>query len=143
MQLGRADIFIDRPDNKSGLLSLKQYPIIDSKTYSYIFYDSIRGLEGVYPRKDFYFRIDPYTYENIDHYSYEDMNLRGEFFGGNILKPSEQMLIIEQNNSLGFNMTVPRCKVVELYDNRAVLVRKHQHEQQRSHRQRKTHIPYL
>jgi hypothetical protein len=120
MQLGRADIFIDRPDNKSGLLSLKQYPIIDSKTYSYIFYDSIRGLEGVYPRKDFYFRIDPYTYENIDHYSYEDMNLRGEFFGGNILKPSEQMLIIEQNNSLGFNMTVP-AQGVELYDNRAVL----------------------
>jgi hypothetical protein len=123
MQLARADIFIDRPDNKSGLLSLKQYPIIDSKSYSYIFYDSIPGLEGIYAKKDFYFRIDPYTYENIDHYSYDDMNLRGEFFGGNILKPSEQLLVIKENNSLGFNMTVPP-EGIELYDNRAVLFEK-------------------
>lgn len=120
MQLGRADIFIDRPDNKSGLLSLKEYPIITSKTWSYIFYDKIAGLEGVYPRETFYFRIDPYTYDNIDHYGYNDMNLQGEFFGGNILKPSKQFLIIQENNSLGFNMTVPQDGL-ELYDGRAVL----------------------
>ncbi len=120
IQLGTAELYIDRPDNKSGLRSLKQYPIINAITYSYIFYDRISGLEGVYPQKDFYFRIDPFTYENIDHYSNEDMNLEGEFFGGNILKPMKQFLVIQENNSLGFNMTVPE-EGVGVYGDRGTL----------------------
>ncbi|HLP72298.1 MAG TPA: hypothetical protein VK155_05290, partial [Bacteroidales bacterium] len=120
IQLGTAELYIDRPDNKSGLKSLAEYPIINAVTYSYIFYDRIPGLEGVYPQKDFYFRIDPFTYNNIDHYTNEDMNLSGQFFGGNILKPSKQTLTIQENNSLGFNMVVPETGI-ELYDNKAVL----------------------
>jgi hypothetical protein len=120
IQLGTAELYIDRPDNKSGLRSLKQYPIINAVTYSYIFYDKIPGLEGVYPQKDFYFRIDPFTYENIDHYTSQDMNLSGQFFGGKIIKPSKQFLTIQENNSLGFNMTVPPDGL-EVYGNKGML----------------------
>jgi len=120
IQLGTAELFIDNPKNKSGLKSLKQYPIINAKTYSYIFYDRIPGLEGVYPQKDFYFKIDPFTYENIDHYTNQDMNLYGEFYGGNILKPMRQYLTIQENNSLGFKMVIPE-EGIELYGNRARL----------------------
>ncbi|HEX2920862.1 MAG TPA: hypothetical protein VHO50_06845 [Bacteroidales bacterium] len=120
IQLGTADLYIDRPDNKSGLKSLKQYPIINAITYSYIFYDKIPGLEGIYPQKDFYFRIDPFTYENIDHYSNQELNLTGQFFGGNILKPSTQHLTIQENNSLGFNMITTDAGV-DIYDGRATL----------------------
>ncbi len=56
IQLGTAELYIDNPNNKSGLKSLKQYPIINATTYSYIFYDKIPGLENVYNKKDFYFR---------------------------------------------------------------------------------------
>ena len=56
IQLGTAELYIDNPDNKSGLKSLKQYPIINATTYSYIFYDKIPGLEGVYKQKDFLFQ---------------------------------------------------------------------------------------
>jgi hypothetical protein len=104
IQLGTAELFIDKPDDKSGLKGLKQYPIINATTNSYIFYDKIPGLEGVYKQKDFYFKVDPFTYENIDHYTHQDMNLSGEFVGGNILKPMRQYLVIQENNSLGFNM---------------------------------------
>lgn len=120
IQLGAAELFIDKPDNKSGLKSLKQYPIIDATTYSYIFYDRIPGLEGVYKQKDFYFRVDPFTYENIDHYTNQDMNLAGEFVGGNILKPMHQTLVIQENNSLGFNMTIPP-EGLEVYGNKGIL----------------------
>jgi hypothetical protein len=120
IQLGTAELYIDNPKNKSGLKSLKQYPIINAKTYSYIFYDKIPGLEGVYPQKDIYFKIDPFTYENIDHYSNQDMNLSGEFFGGNILKPMRQYLTIQENNSLGFKMNIPE-EGIELYGSRARL----------------------
>jgi hypothetical protein len=107
IQLGTAELYIDEPDNKSGLKSLKQYPIINAVTFSYIFFDKIPGLEGVYPQQDFYFKIDPFTYENIDHYTNEDMNLAGEFVAGNILKPTHQYLTIQEDNSLGFNMVIP------------------------------------
>jgi hypothetical protein len=120
IQLGTAELYIDNPNNKSGLKSLKQYPIINATTNSYIFYDRIPGLEGVYKQKDFYFKVDPFTYENIDHYSHHDLNLSGEFVGGNILKPMRQYLVIQENNSLGFNMTIPP-EGIEVYGNKGIL----------------------
>ena len=120
IQLGTGQLYIDKPDNKSGLKDLKHYPIINATTYSYIFYDKIPGLEGVYKQKDFYFKIDPFTYENIGHYTNQDMNLSGEFVGGNILGPMKQYLVIQENNSLGFNMTVPQ-EGVKVYDGRGTL----------------------
>jgi hypothetical protein len=120
IQLGTAEIYIDKPDNKSGLKSLRQYPIINSMTNSYIYYDKIPGLEGIYKQEDFFFRIDPFTYENIDHYTSEDIKLEGEFVGGNIIKPTRQFLTIQENNSLGFNMVIPK-EGIDVYDNRGRL----------------------
>ena len=120
IQLGSAELFIDDPNNKSGLKSLKQYPIINATTYSYIFYDKIPSLEGIYKKGDFYFKVDPFTYENIDHYTNEDMNLSGEFMAGSILKPIKQYLTIQENNSLGFNMIIPD-EGIEIYGNKGKL----------------------
>jgi len=120
IQLGTAELYIDDPNNKSGLRSLRQYPIINAVTYSYIFFDKIPGLERIYPQQDFYFRVDPFTYENIDHYTNEDMNLAGEFIAGNILKPTRQYLTIQDNNSLGFNMLVPD-EGIDVYGDRGLL----------------------
>ncbi|TAL64261.1 MAG: hypothetical protein EPN88_11220 [Bacteroidetes bacterium] len=120
IELGTAELYIDNPDNKSGLISYKQYPIINAITYSYIFYDKIPGLEGIYKQSDFYFKVDPFTYENIDHYTNEDMNLSGEFVGGNILKPMHQFLTIQENNSLGFNMAVP-AEGIDVYGEKGKL----------------------
>lgn len=118
IELSKGEIYIDDPKNKSGLKSYPQYPILDAQAFSYIFYDKIPGLENIYKRDNFYFRIDPFVFENIDHYKREDMNLQGEFFAGNILKPARQYLTIQDNNSLGFQMTVPE-EGVDLYDGKA------------------------
>lgn len=107
IQLTTAELYIDDPKNKSGLKSLEQYPIINAITYSFIFFDRIPGLEGIYKPGDFYFKVDPFTYENIDHYKNDDMSLAGEFFGGRILDPARQYLNIQEDNSLGFNMNIP------------------------------------
>jgi len=115
IQLTTAELYIDRPDNKSGLKSLTQYPIINATAYSYIFFDKIPGLEGIYKQQDFYFKIDPFTYENIDHYTNEMMSLPGEFYGGGILKPNRQYLIIQPDNSLGFTMNIPD-EGIEVYN---------------------------
>jgi len=120
IQLTTAELYIDDPKNKSGLKSLKQYPIINATTYSYIFYDKIPGLEGIYKAQDFYFRLDPFIYENIDHYTNEMMNLPGEFIGGNIIKPTRQYLIIQEDNSLGFTMNIP-SDGIEVYNGKGRL----------------------
>ncbi|HOM41201.1 MAG TPA: hypothetical protein PK064_09845 [Bacteroidales bacterium] len=120
IQLTTAELYIDDPKNKSGLRSLKQYPIINATTYSYIFYDKIPGLEGIYKQQDFYFRIEPFTYDNIDHYTNEMMNLPGEFHAGNIIKPTKQYLIIQEDNSLGFTMNIP-SDGIEVYDGKGRL----------------------
>jgi hypothetical protein len=95
IQLGSANLYIDDPRNKSGVKRLQQYPIINSLASSYIFYDDIPNLEGIYPREEFYFRIDPFTYNNIDHYSNTDLALQGEFVGGGITEPMRQTLTVQ------------------------------------------------
>ena len=114
IQIGKGELFIDNPSNKSGLKSYKQYPIINSSTYSYIFYDKIPGLENIYKQKDFYFKVDPFRIENIDHYKKEDVRFPGEFYGGKITDPMRQYLTVQENNSLGFNMTIPK-EGIEVY----------------------------
>ena len=107
IQSGSANLYIDNPGNKSGLKSFKQYPIIDVISDTYIFYDRLAGLDDVYKRKDFYFRMDPFSFENIDHLSKEDIRMSGEFVGGNILKTTRQQLTVQENRSLGFDMAIP------------------------------------
>lgn len=120
IQMTSAELYIDDPRNKSGLRSLKQYPIINSTESSYIFYNKMSGLENVYPQKDFYFRIDPFIYENIDHFKISDVNMPGEFRGGNILEPMKMNLIIKDSSSFGFNIAIPE-EGLKLYGGKARL----------------------
>jgi hypothetical protein len=120
IQLGSAEVYIDDPANKSGLRSLHQYPIISSTTDSYIFYDRIPNLEGVYPREKFYFKVDPFTYTNIDHYSNADMALAGEFVGGGITEPMRQVLTVQPDTSLGFTMKIAP-EGIPIYNGRGTL----------------------
>jgi hypothetical protein len=120
IQLTTAELYIDDPNNKSGLKSLQQYPIINAITNSYIFYDRMPGLEGIYKQSDFYFKVDPFTYENIDHYKVEDMSLAGEFYAGNILKPTRQFLTIQEDKSLGFSSVLSEDGL-DLYGNKGKL----------------------
>ncbi len=114
IQLASAELYIDDPNNKSGLQSLRQYPIINAADSSYIFFDDLPGLQNIYSKKDFYFVVDPFMYENIDHFRIEDMDVSGVFFGGNILSPTRQTLAIQPDNSLGFNMFIPD-EGIEIY----------------------------
>jgi len=102
IQMTNAELLIDAPDNKSGLKSLDQYPIFTSTAESYIFYDRIAGLEGVYPRSDFYFKLEPFTFENTDRLTEGSLNLMGEFKGGKIIPLMKHTLTLQNDKSLGF-----------------------------------------
>lgn len=107
IQMTKAELLIDRPDNKSGLASLEQYPIFYAYSESFVFYDKIPGLEGVYPQSDYYFRLEPFTFENTDRLRPDDLDLKGTFFAGKILEPMDQTLTLQHDNSLGFYYSIP------------------------------------
>ncbi|MDX2415410.1 MAG: hypothetical protein QNK33_09495, partial [Bacteroidales bacterium] len=102
IQMTNAELLIDNPLNKSGLQSLDQYPIFTALSESYIFYDKIPDLEGVYPQSEFYFKLDPFAFENTDRLNESDLTLTGEFIAGNIMPPSTQTLSLRNDKSLGF-----------------------------------------
>jgi hypothetical protein len=120
IELATANLRIDDPGNKSGLKSLRQYPIINSTKDSYIFYDQITNLAGLYPKDRFYFRIDPFVYTNIDHYTNSEIALAGEFVGGGIIEPMRQTLTVQPDTSLGFSMAIP-TEGIPVYDGRGRL----------------------
>ncbi len=120
IQMTNAELLIDEPDNKSGLKSLSQYPIFSAISESYIFYDRIPGLEGIYPQSDFYFKLEPFVFENTDRLQESDLNLRGEFTAGKIMPTFEQRLSLQNDKSLGFLYDIPEGGV-ELFEGRGVM----------------------
>lgn len=120
LQMGSADLFIDEPENKSGLRSLENYPIISTTDNSYIFFDRLPGLENIYSRDDFFFKVDSFSYENIDHFTTADLDLTGELHGGAIIKPTRMSVTVQDDNSMGFNMAIPK-EGLSIYDGKAVL----------------------
>ena len=118
IQMTNAELLIDDPANKSGLKSLKQYPIFTAISDSYIFYDRIPGLEGVYPQSDFYFRLDPFVFENTDRLHETDLDLKGEFTAGNILPTLPQTLSLQNDKSLGFSYTT-EDEGLDIYEGQA------------------------
>ncbi|MDT8401521.1 MAG: hypothetical protein RQ743_07495 [Bacteroidales bacterium] len=107
IQMTQAELLIDDPENKSGQASLKQYPIFYAYSDSYVFYDRIPGLEGIYPRSDYFFRLEPFTFENTDRLRPSDLELQGTFHGGKIIDTLNQTLTLQHDNSLGFSYNIP------------------------------------
>lgn len=99
------NILIDKPNNKSGLIKYPQYPIFNSTSNSYVYYDKAFG--GVYPRDSVYFQIYPFSYNNLNNFEKEDLVFRGIFYSKNILAPIEDSLVLRPDNSLGFVHQIP------------------------------------
>ena len=118
IQMTNAELLIDQPNNKSGLASLEQYPIFYAYSESYVFYNRIPGMEGVYPKSDYYFKLEPFTFENTDRLRQSDLELKGTFFGGKIIEPLDQTLTLQHDNSLGFSYNIPE-EGVNIYGGKA------------------------
>ena len=102
------DILIDKPDNKSGLKKNIGYPIFNSTIASFIYYDSPSIFGGVYKRDSFYFKVNPYVFNNLNTFEPTDIKLSGTLYSSNILAPIEDTLRLRPDNSLGIiNKTPP------------------------------------
>lgn len=99
------NIFIDKPDNKSGKESYPKYPIFKSKQKSYVYYDKL--FNGPYKRKNFYFELDTFKMDSLDNFVPENLRFTGTFYSAGIFPPFKETLELREDNSLGLVKETP------------------------------------
>lgn len=101
------DLLIDKPNNKSGVKSADEYPILNSYRDSYVFYDkkSIQG--GVYNKDDFYFHVEPFTIDSLDNFDNSQLKFKGTMLSAGIFPDFDEPLTLQADHSLGFIRETP------------------------------------
>jgi hypothetical protein len=103
----KGEIFIDKPDNKSGRKSYPEYPVFVSKESGYVYYDKQNIHHGIYSRDKFFFRIDPFRMDSIDNFNRRSMKFEGELASADIFPVLRETLRLQPDNSLGFKHITP------------------------------------
>ena len=115
LEVVTGSVFIDKPDNKSGLKHYDKYPYFQSTDSSFVFYDKASVYDSIYTRKDFYFVIRPFTLYSLNNLHKEDLSFKGDFISGKIFPSIPQKLVVQPDNSLGFVSDVPENGIA-VYD---------------------------
>lgn len=100
-------LLIDAPNNKSGKDSIQMFPSLQTQDFSYVYYDQDTIQEGAYGRDSFYFQLDPFSFNQLDDYTAEDIKFRGSLTSGGIFPDFKETLVLRENNSLGFRTQTP------------------------------------
>jgi hypothetical protein len=101
------DLKIDHPDNKSGIKSNDDYPIITSTKASYVYYDLPYIYEGVYVRDRFYFQLTPFTIDSLSSFTKEGLVFEGSMNSADIFPEFKETLRLQPDYSLGFVRDAP------------------------------------
>lgn len=91
-------IYIDDPNNKSGLNPFPQYPLFESEEESFVYYDR----DSIYSRDAFKYHVAPFRLESLDKFSTEGLEFTGFLSSDGIFPEIEQPLKVQQDYSLGF-----------------------------------------
>ncbi|MFN4930937.1 MAG: hypothetical protein ACK5HE_05960 [Bacteroidota bacterium] len=101
------DLLIDEPSNKSGRKKYPQYPILNSKKNSYVYWDKGFIQKGVYTRSKVGFSLDPFTIDSLDNFTNDALAFNGDFESGGIFPKFRETLKLQEDLSLGFKTTTP------------------------------------
>ncbi|MDR1866032.1 MAG: hypothetical protein LBR08_10735 [Bacteroidales bacterium] len=96
------NLLVDRPDNKSGRFSLHEYPVLNSDSASYVYYGSTNIEGGSYNNERFYFEVDPFILDSVEHFAKNRVVLPGRFASADIFDDMRQELVVQPDYSLGF-----------------------------------------
>ncbi len=96
---------IDKADNKSGRVNNPEFPIFNSTEKSYVFYEKPEIHRGVYKSQDFYFELEPFRMDSLSTFRNEYIDFRGKLVSAGIFPDIEEMLVLQEDHSLGINHT--------------------------------------
>ncbi|MGM0612792.1 MAG: hypothetical protein ACQESM_04690 [Bacteroidota bacterium] len=102
------DLLIDKPDNKSGRKPSPRFPILNSESNAYVYYDKNCKYPNIYDRNEFYYRIDPFSIDSLDNFETEGLEFDGYLASGGIFPVIEYPLSVQKDYSLGFIYQTPK-----------------------------------
>ena len=101
-------LLVDAPNNKSGKEEMGIFPSLQSKKFSFVYYDQPQTQSGVYTRDSFYFRLDPFAFNGLDSYTKEQLKFNGQLFPATIFPPFKETIIVrDEDKSFGFIHKTP------------------------------------
>jgi len=101
------DLFVDHPNNKSGVKDFPEYPIFNSKKDSYVYYDKKNIENGVYKRNDFFYHVKPFVIDSLDDFVTENLLFNGYLASAGIFNDIDEPLKVMDDYSLGFIRITP------------------------------------
>lgn len=99
-------LFIDRSENKSGVIKNKSYPFFASDSEAIVYFDGPEVLNGAYD-KSVRFLIPPFKLDSIEREDGESISFEGTFNSGGIFPTFPETLHIQEDRSLGFKHQIP------------------------------------
>ncbi|MEZ5195725.1 MAG: hypothetical protein R2764_04830 [Bacteroidales bacterium] len=101
------DLYIDDPNNKSGLKKFPKFPVFTSTKDAYVYYDKPSIFNGVYEKDKFFFYVYPFTIDSLDNFKTELLEFNGYLASAGIFPDIEDTLKVQRDYSLGFRTKTP------------------------------------
>lgn len=113
----KGKITIDTTGNMCGLKDYPRYPILETQTPAYIFYDAPETQDSCYKRDSFFFKLQPFVLEGLDSMVRQKLAFKGELNSFDIMPPFNETAILQPDSSLGF-VTQTHPEGISLYKKR-------------------------
>jgi hypothetical protein len=115
----QGELFVDHVDNRSGLKEdFNDYPKLECKEKTRVYYDQSDLFRGAYERERFYFEIDPFNMDSLATFDERFVRFSGELTSAGIFPKIKDSLKIMNDYSLGFSKKAPE-KGYEFYGTEA------------------------
>lgn len=99
-------LFISKPNNKSGKISIPNYPRLDATTGGVIYFNRPEVLGGVYDRSIF-FAVPPFKLDSLNNADPTAIYFNGTFVSSGMFPTFKEKLHTMADKSLGFEHVIP------------------------------------
>ncbi|MCK5845794.1 MAG: hypothetical protein KAG84_00025 [Bacteroidales bacterium] len=112
-------ILIDKPDNKSGIQSFAEFPILNSEKRSYVYYDKTQIYNKVYKRDKFYYTLESFEIDSLDDFKTDGLEFNGHLESAGIFPIIVTPLKVMRDYSVGFTTTT-EATGIDLYKGKGI-----------------------
>ncbi len=100
-------LYIDNPNNKSGVEDYGDYPYFQSDEVAKAHYEKPGVQGGAYDQERFYFAVDDFSLDSLDQVDPSRLGLTGTLQSGGIFPELRQTITVMDDRSLGFTAETP------------------------------------
>ena len=95
-------IYIDKPNNKSGLKKNFEFPTFVSDDVSYVYYNRKSIQDSTLVPESFYYSVDPFVFDSISTFSTVGLSFEGSLTSSGIFPIINEPLVVISDYSFGF-----------------------------------------